>query len=641
MPKARGTFALHTWGVSLIMALLAGCGDDPSPTPLIPEARPPEAIGTIASQVIVKGGTSTLEVSPYFRDPDGGTLTYAAASSAAGVVSVSQSGATLTLVGVEQGTATVTVTASAPDGSAAQSFQTVVEAPNGPPAVVDTIPPQSLRVGGGAVLQLTPYFNDPDGDALSYSAASGRESVVVAGISGSRLVLTAVTVGTSTVTVTAVDPAGLTATQAARVTVAAANRAPQPQGTIQALSLSVGDTTLLDVSLSFRDPDGDELSYTGASDNEDVAAATVSGDTLTLVGRVAGSATVTVTATDPSNLTATLSAGVTVVAVNAAPQPVDAISAQSLSAGHTATLHLSNYFRDPDGDELSYTASSGDEDVVTATVAGSTLTLVGVRAGTSTVTVTAADPQGLAATQSAAVTVTTRTGGFRDDFNSASSLADWRTVNAETSVVGGVLRVRPTEPGLPGYVSRRTVAALPLTSWKIRTRVGRTGRTAAAPVWFTADSRYLAFRFEIGNLDIIELGYDYFVAVFDADLQTWRRFLTLTGSSEAIHHGRGEFTDLTITFEDGNLVVLAGETEVIRSLLRDEEMRAALESVTGIWLAGIDAGEARFDYFEVWGVQGAAEGARPSPASLLSARNLLLTSRWADVRPFEPNSNRD
>ena len=637
MPKAHthSNCSLRPYALALILALSAGCGDDP--TPLVPDARPPEPVGAIANQVIVAGETVTLEVSPYFRDPDGGTLTYAPASSAAGVVSVSQSGATLTLVGVAQGTATVTVTASDPDRlTAAQSFQTVVEAANEPPAVEAAIPPQTMTVGQGGTLQLTPYFSDPDGDALSYAANSDRESVVVAGISESRLILTAVTVGTGTVTVTAADPAGLTATQAVRVTVAPPNRAPQPRGTIPARSLAVGDTVPFEVSSYFRDPDGDELSYTGVSDNEDVATVTVSADTLTLVGVAGGTATMTVTAADPDNLTATQSAVVTVVVGNDAPQPVDAIPAQSLAAGDTATLALSNYFSDPDGDELSYTAASGDEQVATATVAGSTLTLAGVRAGTTTVTLTATDPRGLTATQPAAVTVTTATGGFRDDFDSASSLDDWALNSAEVRVQDGLLRLRPIRAGLPGYVSR--ALALPLTSWEIRTRMGRTGRTSPAPVWFTGHSRFLAFRFEIGNPSD---SYDYFMALYDESIASWRRITPLYGNSEAIHYGRDEFTDLTIMFADGILVVLAGETDIIRFTLTNEEMKDALKSVTSFWLAAINVGEALFDYFEVSGVQGAADSAHPSPASLQSATNLLLTSRWADVRPFEPNSNRD
>ena len=53
--------------------------------------------------------------------------------------------------------------------------------------------------------------------------------MVAVSIEGSSLTVTAVVVGTATVTVTAADPEGLTATQSAEVTVAAANQAPEAQ----------------------------------------------------------------------------------------------------------------------------------------------------------------------------------------------------------------------------------------------------------------------------------------------------------------------------------------------------------------------------------------------------------------------------
>ena len=52
-------------------------------------------------------GKATLDVASFFRDPDGGALTYTVASSAPGVVSVSISVSTLTMVGVADGTGAV------------------------------------------------------------------------------------------------------------------------------------------------------------------------------------------------------------------------------------------------------------------------------------------------------------------------------------------------------------------------------------------------------------------------------------------------------------------------------------------------------------------------------------------------------
>ena len=90
---------------------------------------------------------------------------------------------------------------------------------------------------------------------------------------------------------------------------------------------------------------------------------------------------------------------------NRSPEAVGSIPPQTLTAGGTAgSVDAGLYFRDPDGDALTYTARSASG-VVAATVSGSTVTLTPLVAGTTTVTVTARDPGGLTATQSIGVTV--------------------------------------------------------------------------------------------------------------------------------------------------------------------------------------------------------------------------------------------
>ena len=80
------------------------------------------------------------------------------------------------------------------------------------------------------------------------------------------------------------------------------------------------------------------------------------------------------------------------------------------------SLDVAAAFRDPDGDRLSYSATSSVPLVAATAVSGSTVTVTSVAAGTATVTVTATDPSGLSVTQSFRVAVTaTATGSFIDD----------------------------------------------------------------------------------------------------------------------------------------------------------------------------------------------------------------------------------
>ena len=84
---------------------------------------------------------------------------------------------------------------------------------------------------------------------------------------------------------------------------------------------------------------------------------------------------------------------------NRAPLAVDSISSFELSVGDAATVDLSGYFADPDGDALTFEAETSDAAVVTVSVSGAAVTVATVARGTATVTVTASDPAGLSARQ--------------------------------------------------------------------------------------------------------------------------------------------------------------------------------------------------------------------------------------------------
>ena len=93
-------------------------------------------------------------------------------------------------------------------------------APNRAPTAVGVVPARTLTVGGGALaIDVAPYFDDPDRDSLTYEATSSDTGIVTAGVSGSTVTLAPVAGGAATVTVTARDGEGLSASQAVSVTV--------------------------------------------------------------------------------------------------------------------------------------------------------------------------------------------------------------------------------------------------------------------------------------------------------------------------------------------------------------------------------------------------------------------------------------
>ncbi|MDE2872520.1 MAG: Ig-like domain-containing protein [Gemmatimonadota bacterium] len=360
--------------------------------------EPPAACGPIP-QVTVNAG-ETAAVTACFDDPNGDVLVYSATSSNPGVATASVSGTNITIAAVAPGSASVTVTASDPGGlQGQQSFQVMV--PNRAPEPRGAMPPVTVPVGRTEAVDASSYFAEPDGESLTYSATSSNPATATVSVAGSVVAVAAVAKGAAIVVVTATDPGGLTATQTFEVTVP--NRAPVAGDPIADIEVFVGDGAEVDASGHFTDPDGDALTYTATSSSPANARVTVSGSTVRVTAASQGSATVTVTATDPEGLAATQTFEVTVP--NRAPVAGDPIADIEVFVGDGAEVDASGHFTDPDGDALTYTATSSSPANARVTVSGSTVRVTAASQGSATVTVTATDPGGLAATQTFEVTV--------------------------------------------------------------------------------------------------------------------------------------------------------------------------------------------------------------------------------------------
>ena len=123
----------------------------------------------------------------------------------------------------------------------------------------------------------------------------------------------------------------------------------------------------------------------------------------------AGSYTATYAATDVDGDVGTLDLQFTVIDIHA-PTVATQIADQDMSATDSPrAIELSDKFEDPDGDDLTYTAPSGNIGVVTTGTSGSVLTLTPVAEGTATITVTATDPSGRSGSQEFIVTVASAT----------------------------------------------------------------------------------------------------------------------------------------------------------------------------------------------------------------------------------------
>ncbi len=277
---------------------------------------------------------------------------------------------------------------------------------NRAPTASGSIDAQTIPAGESVTVNVAGNFTDPDGNTLSFSAASSDDAVATASVSGSNVTINGVAAGSATVTVTASDPGGLSATQSISVTVEAVNQAPVGEGIIDDQGMVVGDEVTVDVSANFSDPDGDELVYTATSSDTAVATVATDGAMVTITALAAGEATVTVTATDPGELSATQEFGVTVEEANEPPMAEGTIDDVTVVAGSEVTVDVVANFSDPDGDDLTYAATSSDDAVATVAMEGAMVTVTGVAPGSATVTVTASDAGMASASLEFGVTVT-------------------------------------------------------------------------------------------------------------------------------------------------------------------------------------------------------------------------------------------
>ena len=346
--------------------------------------QPPVAVGTLDDVALAVGDTRDLDISEAFS---GTALVYSVASSAPDMATATLSGTTVTLTGHAAGDVTVTFTAENSEGSASQPLALTVK--DRPPVAVGTLDDVALAVGDTRDLDISEAFS---GTALVYSVASSAPDMATATVSRTTVTLTGHAAGDVTVTVTAENSEG-SASQPLALTVK--DRPPVAVGTLDDVTLAVGDTRELDISVAFS---GTALVYSVASSAPDMATATLSGTTVTLVAHAAGEATVTVTA---ENREGRASQPLSVTVKDLLPSVVGTLADTTMTVGETLTLDVSAAFG---GTALVYSVSSSAPEMATTAISGAMVTLTALAAGEATITVTAENGEG-SASQPLALTV--------------------------------------------------------------------------------------------------------------------------------------------------------------------------------------------------------------------------------------------
>ena len=341
---------------------------------------------------------------------DGDRLRYALSSGDRDRFTVSRRNGTVSYIGdgedFESGPSEFELQVTASDGdSVAEVFVLVrvVDVPEAPEAADDRAetPEDTPKV-----IDVLANDHDPDGDRLRVASAGGAEHGTVTIVSGGvRYAPELNWHGEDRFTYTVADPGGLTSRASVRVTVTPVNDPPEA---VDDEAETLEDVpAVVDVLANDTDVDGDPLRVVSVGPAGHGTTAMADGGV-----RYApdlnwyGTDRFTYTIADPEGLTSTATVTMTVLPVNDPPEAVGIIPDQAIEeGGPSITVDLLPYFTDVDGDVLTYEAVSSDETAVTVTIAGATLTLAPVVTGTATVTVTAADPEGLTATQRFGVTV--------------------------------------------------------------------------------------------------------------------------------------------------------------------------------------------------------------------------------------------
>ena len=164
------------------------------------------------------------------------------------------------------------------------------------------------------------------GSELTYTATSSDKAVATVAIDNDDdiLTVTAIGAGEATITVTAADSQDRTASQTFKVTVKATTSEPEPgaptvrTGAPGSFDVDQGDTQTVTLSRVFT---GEDLEFTVASNDTDVATASEDAGILTITARSPGVATITVTATNDDGNAAHRITVTVPTPVTATPEP--------------------------------------------------------------------------------------------------------------------------------------------------------------------------------------------------------------------------------------------------------------------------------------------------------------------------------
>lgn len=214
--------------------------------------------------------------------------------------------------------------------------------------------------------------------------------------------------GSTDVTLTATDSAGGTATATFEVTVTS-NNAPTVANAIDDMEIGKSEIKTLDISKVFTDADGTDVMITGVTvDDESIALAVLTDNNMSLavIGRAAGMTDITLMGEDESGskIEDEFMVTVSAEASSSAPRVVKNLSDLTVTADVAELIDVSEVF---EGEGLSYRTMVMDPSVLSATIEGHNLSVMGQNPGGSDVSVIATNDSGRSSIATFGVSVET------------------------------------------------------------------------------------------------------------------------------------------------------------------------------------------------------------------------------------------